>query len=440
MSRPARLNSSCAAQAQTQVGIDKMKRSYDLWLTLLLVVVCAARASGDPGEGLHAAENVVVRPVVEVAASADNNPHLYEKGKEASGAFIDASAGALVAQATDTLHLDGTFWARFRRFDNPTSGANHDDYSEMVSLSLGRRDDWNLKLHEHFARVSDYELVINTMDTAAQGTGDRYLERPTATPLGVMERTERVDRYLLDAGLGAGGPLTDKTVLDMVCDYGFVKYLVKDLYDSDELGASVKASRKVTDKSSAILVGELVRMENNSLVNPVYSYTGRLGWRWQGTFKSRFEGSIGYFLCNMDEPGGTNSFSLSGLSYDVAWYWQIHPRLSFILGGRSEAQLAADTADSVRMVDMITASTQYYASKRLTLSLLAGYRHEDYTGGTTAIPVQRVVEQLHSRLRGDYQLLKWLRMYGELWMENTTDNVRGAYQETRATLGLKAEY
>ena len=409
-------------------------------MILLLLAVASGGASGNPGEGLHAGENVVVRPVAEVALSADSNPQLLSKGQEVSGSFLDASVGVLLNQSKDVLRVEGTFWARFRRFDNPASGEDRDDYSEALSLGLGRREDWNLKLHERFARVSDYDLVINTMDTAAQGTGDRYLERPTATPLGVMERTERVDRYLLDAGIGAGGPLTDKTALDMVFDYGFVKYLTLGLYDSDELGASVKASRKVTDKSSAILVGELVRMENDSLVNPVYSYAARLGWRWQGTFKSRFEGSIGYYLCSIDEPGGTNSFSLSGLSYDVAWYWQIHPRLSFILGGRSEAQLAADTADSVRMVDMITATVQYSASERLTLSLLAGYRHEDYTGESAATSVQRVVEQLHSRLRGDYQLLKWLRIYGELWLENTTDNVRGAYQETRANLGLKAEY
>lgn len=416
------------------------KRTNLSWRVLLTLAFASGGVSGAPGEGVHMAENVVVRPVAEVAASADSNPRLLQKGEEISGSFIDASVGLLLNQAKDTLRMEVTCWARFRRFDNPTSGENRDDYSEALSLGLGRRDEWNLKLHERFARVSDYELVINTMDTAAQGTGERYLERPKATPLGVMERTERVDRYLLDSGIGGGGPLTDRTALDLVFDYGFVKYLVQNMYDSDELGASLKASRKVTDKSSAILVGELVRMENDSLVNPVYSYAARLGWRWQGTFKSRFEGSIGYYLCNIDEPGGTNSFSLSGLSYDVAWYWQIHPRLSFVLGGRSEAQLAADTADSVRMVDMITASAQYSASKRLTVSLLAGYRHEDYTMGTAAAPVQRVVEQLHSRLRCDYQLFKWLRMYGELWLENTTDNVRGAYQETRATLGLKAEY
>ncbi len=410
------------------------------WMVLLLLAVASGGASGNPGEGLQVGENITVHPVAALDVSADSNPQLLPKGQEVSGYFTDASVGLKLNQAKDVLRVEGTCWARFRRFDKPVSGENRDDYSEALSLGLGRREDWNLKLHERFARVSDYELVINTMDTAAQVAGDRYLERPTATPLGVAERTERVDRYLLAAGIGFGGPVTDKTALDMVFDYGFVKYLTSGLYNSDELGASAKVSRKVTDKSSAILVGELVRMENDSLVNPVYSYAARLGWRWQGTVKSRFEGSIGSYLCNIDEPGGTNSFSLSGLSYDVAWYWQIHPRLSFILAGRSEAQLAADTADSVKIVDMITASAQYSASKRLTFSLSAGYRHEDYTGETAASSVQRVTEQRQGRLRGDYQLLKWLRIYGELCLENTVDNVRGAYQETRVSLGLKAEY
>jgi len=418
------------------------KRNDTIWLYLLLLAVGVGSASGTPGEGVHLAQNVVVRPVGEVAISADSNPQLLPKGLETSGSFIDASVGALVTQAKDELHVEGTFWARFRRFDKPISGGDNDNYSEELSLGLGRRDDWNLKLHERFARVSDYDLVVNTMDVAAQGTGDRYLEHPTATPLGVMERTERVERQLLDSGIGVGGPLTDRTTVDAVCNYGFVKYLVQDLYDSDELGASAKASLRLTQKSSAILVGEYVRMENNSLVNPAYNYAGRVGLRWQGTFKSRFEGSFGYYLCTADEPDATNSLSLHGASYDIAWFWQIHPRLSVVLGGRSEAQLAADTADSIKMVDMITGSAQYSASKRLTYSLLIGYRHEDYTERAVAeaVPVKRIVEQLHGRLRCDYQLLKWLRIYGELWLEDTTDNVRGAYQEIRATLGVKAEY
>ena len=165
------------------------QRNKLTWMTLLCLVIGLGNVLGNPGEGLRAGENVVVRPVAEVAASFDSNPQLLPQGQEMSGSFIDASVGLLLNQAKDVLRIEGTCWARFRRFDKPVSGENRDDYSEVLSLGLGRRDDWNLKLHERFARVSDYDLVINTMDTAAQGTGDRYLERPTATPLGVMERT-----------------------------------------------------------------------------------------------------------------------------------------------------------------------------------------------------------------------------------------------------------
>lgn len=413
-------------------------RNHTIIRALLLLGLGADSVTGQPGEGLRATENMVVRPLVEVAVSADSNPQLLTKGNEVSGSFIDASVGALITQSKDVLQGEGTVWARFRQFDKPSSGANSDDYSEALSLVLGRQENWNLKLHERFARVSDYDLVINSTDVAPQGTGDR----PSATPLGVMERTERVDRNLLDAGIGAGGPLTDKISLDVVSDYGFVKYQVNDLYDSDEQEGSFKLAYKLTDKSSAILVGELVRMENLSFIEPVYSYAARVGWRWQGTFKSRFEGSVGYYVCTADEPGGTNSLNLSGFSYDVAWYWQIFPRLSVVLGGRSEAQLAADTAESVKLVNMITGSAHYSASKRLDVSVLLGYRQEDFTDVVVAgaTPLNRRGTQLHGSLRTDYQLLKWLSIYGELWLENTTDNVIGAYQEFRATLGAKAEY
>ena len=84
-----------------------------------------------------------------------------------------------------------------------------------------------------------------------------------------MERSERVDRNILDLGVGLGGPLTDKTYLDALCDYGHINYLTKDLLDSPSEKASFKAARKFTDKSSVILVGEYTQMENDSLANPV---------------------------------------------------------------------------------------------------------------------------------------------------------------------------
>ena len=55
-------------------------------------------------------------------------------------------------------------------------------------------------------------------------------------------------------------------------------------------------------------------------------------------------------------------------------------------------------------------------------------------------PVNRVAEQLHGRLRCDCVVFRWLTAYGEMWYEDTQDNVRGDYTEMRASLGLKAEY
>jgi hypothetical protein len=281
------------------------------------------------------------------------------------------------------------------------------------------------------------------MDASAEGTGDRYLESPAASPLSVMERSERVDRDLLDSGIGVGGPLTDKMSLDALFDYGSIDYLTKELLDSTEEKVSVKVARKLTDKSSGILVGEYILMENDSLADPASYYAGRAGWRWQGTFKSRFEGTVGYSAFTADDSSLTNSLDSNDFSYDVAWYWQAWPKLAISLGGRSEMQLTADTAQNAKRVDMITSSAQYAATERLSLSLLVGYRHEDFSQGEVVAGdalVNREVEQLHGRLRLDYQLFKWLSGYGEFWMEDTTDNVRGDYTETRGTLGVKAEY
>ena len=231
--------------------------------------------------------------------------------------------------------------------------------------------------------------------------------------------------------------------MDAALDYGTIDYHSQDLWDSTEEKISLKGARRLSEKSSAILVGECIRMENDSLQDPAYYYAGRAGWRWQGTFKSRFEASAGYSDFRADDPGMVGSLNRDGFSYDVAGFWQARPKLALSLGGRSEMQLAADTAQNAKLVNMVTSSANYTATKRLALTLLVGYRNEDFTHGEEVAGsalVKRDVEQIHGRLRGDYQLLKWLKGYGEVWHEDTQDNVRGDYTETRATLGVKAEY
>jgi hypothetical protein len=413
-----------------------------LWIVALFAAIAGGGVKAKPGEGIQAGGDVVVRSFVDVSISHDSNPLLLPKGQEVDDFFLDASPGLRVTRAGEVLRLEGLFWGRLRRFDELTS-EDEDDWSEELRLGLGRREAWRLQLHERFGRVSDYDLSVRTMDASAEGTGDRYLERPTASPLSVMERSERVDRDILDCGVGAGGPVTDVMSLDALCDYGKIDYLTKDLLDSTEVKASVKAARKMTDKSSGVLVGEYILMENDSLANPANYYAARVGWRWQGTFKSRFEASVGYAGFTVDDPTLDDTLDRDGFSYDMAWYWQARPKLSFSLGGRSEMQLSADTAQNAKLVDMITGSAHYAATKRLSLSLLVGYRHEGFiqdeevAGQTT---IKRVVEQLHSRARGDFRLCAWMSAYGELWVEDTTDNVRGDYAETRGTLGVKAEY
>jgi len=407
-----------------------MQRSIRCGVVAVLVAVAAGSAPGKPGEGMQAGGDVLVHPFADVALSYDSNPLLFLKGNEVDDFFLDVSPGLTVTRAGEILRMEGLFWSRFRRFEEYIS-ENSDDVSEELRAELGRREDWRLRVHERFGRVSDYDLSVRTMDAAAEGV-----------PLSVMDRSERVDRNILDCGVGLGGPLTDKMSMDVVCDYGTIDYLTKDLLDSTEAKASFKIARQITDKGSAILVGDYIRMENDSLANPAGYWAARTGWRWQGTFKSRFEGSVGYSRLSGDDSSLDDTFDRDAFSYDVAWFWQGWPKLSVTLDGRSEMQLAPDAPQDAKLVNMITGSTRYSATKCLAFALLIGYRNEDYTREeeVAGALVKRTVDQLHGRFHCDYQLLKWLRAYGEVWQENTQDNVRGDYKETRATLGMKAEY
>lgn len=408
-----------------------VKRANGWRMAILIAFGTVGGAMGKPGEGIQAGGDVVVRPFAEAAVSYDSNPLLLPKGAELDDWFLDVSPGLSLTRAGELLRMEGLFWGRFRRYDEFV-GEDRDDWSEELRLSLGRREDWGLRLHERFSRVSDYEHAVTTMDAAAG-----------ADPLSVMERSERVDRDLLDCGIGAGGPLSDKMAVDMLYDHGRIDYQPSELLDSTEHKVSGKLTRKMTDKSSAVLAVEYIGMENDSLSDPADYYAARAGWRWQGTFKSRFEGSVGYADFAADATDAGDTLDRDFFSYNVAWFWQARPKLSMTMGGRSEMQLAPDTARNAKEVNMISGGLQYSATKRLTLSLLVGYRHEDFildeeTDG--GVLVQREVEQVHGRLRASYRLTNWLRGYGEVSHEDTQDNVRGDYNQTRATLGTKAEF
>jgi len=300
-----------------------MKRSIGYGAGVVLFAVVAGSAPGKPGEGIQAGDDVVVRPFVDAAISYDSNPLLRSEGQEVDDFFLDVSPGLNVTRTGEFLRLEGLFRGRFRRFEELTS-EDEDAWSEELRLGLGRREDWNLRFHERFARASDYDPYVRTMDAA---TGDTE-----TAPLGVMDRSERVDQNILDCGVGLGGPLSDKMSLDAAYGYGNIDYRNKDLLDSSEHNTSAKLARKVTDKSSAILVGDYIRMDNDSLANPANYYAARAGWRWQGTFKSRIEGSAGYAALRADDSDVGDTLDEDAFSYDVTWYWQAWPKLSINLG------------------------------------------------------------------------------------------------------------
>ncbi len=401
-------------------------------VTVLFVAVATSRAFSEPGDGIKVGD-VLLHPYVDASVSYDNNPLLSGKGQEVEDSFLDFSPGLNLTKISDAMRLDGLFWSRFRRYDK-FHNENRDDLSEELRLVLGRMEDWRLRLNERYGRVSDYDVAgVTSADIADQ----------TITPLSMEDRSQRVNRDILNAGFGVEGPLTDKMSMDGLFDYGKVDYLTPGLLDTAEERVSVKVARKVSTKSSAILVGDYIRMDNDSLPHPANYYAGRVGWQWQGTDKSSFEGSIGAYDFSGTDQNNGGAGSQGGVSYNVAWSWRATSKLLVTIGGRNEMQLSVDTPQNSYMTRLVSGSARYSITERTVFALMLGYRNDNYDSTETAIDgelVKRKLESLHYGLRADHQLLKWLKIYGEAWREDTEDNARGDYDEMRVTLGLKAEY
>lgn len=393
-------------------------------------MLAGGSAWAQPGDGIRWGE-AVVHPYVNTAVNFDSNPGLAPGGQEQSDFFLDVTPGVNVTRTNAMLRLEALVWGRVRRYEKLTI-YDTDDWSETLRLGWGRQESWCLQLHERYARVTD---IIRTVDTAVEG--------PAATALGVLDRSECVEQRLLDGGGGLGGPLTDKMSLDALYDYKSLKYLSPGFFDSTEQSTAVETAYKITDKSSALLVFDYIQMENDSLPDPARYYAARTGWSWRGTSKSEFKGSAGYWTIAVDDPAAPDQRSRNGFAYDVRWYWQAAPNLTMSLDGRNEMELAPDTPRNSELVNRISGYVIYSPTKRLVFALLVGYRHAGYTlaeAGAQNTLVQRVVQGVHGGLRGNYLLLAWLKVYGEVWQDDVKDNVLGNYVETRVTLGLKMEY
>lgn len=399
-----------------------------------LSMLAGGCAWAQPGDGIRWGE-AVVRPYVDTAVNFDSNPGLAPGGQEQSDFFLDVTPGVNVTRTNEMLRLEALVWGRVRRYEKLTI-SNTDDWSETLRLGWGRQESWCLQLHERYARVTD--IYIRTADAGGEGPGG-----PAINALGVLDRYERVEQGLLNGGGGLTGPLTDKTTLDAEYEYKRVNYLAQDLLSFNEHSSTVEVANKVTGKSSTLLVFEYDQMENNSLSNPARYYAARAGWRFQSTTKSAFQGSAGYWTITVDDPAAPDQSSRDGFAYDVRWYWQAAPNLTTSLDARNEMELAPDSPQNSQLVNRISGYVRYSPTKRLSCTLLGGYRHADYTlavEGTGNTLVNRVVQGVHGGLRGDYLLLAWLKAYGEVWQDDVKDNVLGNYVETRVTLGLKMEY
>jgi len=409
--------------------MEKMMEKIRMVLVCLFAVATVAVAR--PGEGIRAG-NVLVRPFVNVDVTHAGNPLGQPKGEERNDVFTDVNPGISASASGEALLLEGFLWSRFRRYDKFDS-EDRDDISQQIRLQLGRKDSWQLTLHERYGRVSDYDVAAPAVSGPSAGAPAlSAVDATDAPPLAAVERSARSNRDLLDAGIGVGGPLGVSTAISVRYDYGRIDYEDANLFDSQEHKAAVKMARKATDKSDAIVILEYILMDNDSLSDPADFYAVRAGWRWKGTDKSRLEASIGYF--GFQRGGSDVDSERDGVSYGVTWVWTVMPKVTLILGGRSDMQLAAETPESSKLVNSASTVVQYTPTDRLALAAILGYRNEDYTEG------DRTADQYHARIRCSYQLQKWLNIYGEAWQDETRSRSQGDTTEMRATIGLKAMY
>jgi hypothetical protein len=263
--------------------------------------------------------------------------------------------------------------------------------------------DWYLD-----AKNSTYQDIVSKQHYGI-GSGVSY-ETPRGTRLGLTEffeyqnRNNYVmadsgttgpynaswqDRYSLLLGASLDTRLSEKSGLSLGASYSDLWYDNPMLYSWRSIGGSAGLSRKISDKTDAVLDFGYDQQWSDGSKGISESYRALIGVGSRATAKSTYRaevGVMGYDFANNSDTAYSWTYNLSGQTH-------LSPRMSVNVSGTANFQPSETDKNNYTLVQTISGGLTYEATRRLTTSMNAVYRHEDYAkpdagGGGTRIDTQ----------------------------------------------------
>ena len=351
----------------------------------------AAQAVADRGPGLHYGP-LQVLPELDVSYFHDSNPTYREdKPKGVNGIRTEPILNLLLDCNGWNAYLKGwyaqdSYFGLNKAEKAETDTLTDSHYGESAGINYKTPLDTVLSLTEDY----DYE------------SGNSY------APGSAKALQANGDRYTLDVGASVATRLSEKTGVHAGVSYYDLWYAnsAAGLYGRQDEGATLGLSEKVSEKSDLLLDFGFDNQSSDSPgIGDSQSYRGLVGFGSQLTAKTSYKAEVGYLVYNYNDSAKT----AYAPTYQLSGKWDVSEQLSAHVAGSADFQPAEDAAGNYTLIDTVSAGLSFKATSRLTTTLDAIYRRENYE---QAIAGQsRLDNNIDLAGRATYQLFRYTSVF-----------------------------
>lgn len=396
-------------------------------MAMAAVSLVSLSAMAEPGDGINVG-NTVISPFAELVGRYDSN--VFQTNKDTKDDFYaDGAIGLALKNKTEQLELMGRIWGQARRYDD-VEGRDADDWGQSLGALFGQREMLAVALYQRYAQLDDYDRTpgsvdrMNLSEVALDLTGDR---------------ADRAKRNVFDVKAGLGKVVTDKVELDMTYAFSDVDYKETGLYDWKEHRGELAGRYNLTDKTAALLVGELGLQDSKGLEDDSKSGVARVGIDHKLTAKTSLRAEGGYEHYN---SGATGESSIDMINYRLRGSWDASDRLTIKVVGQNGIFPASIYAQNVKRQARLSLGGYYALTEAVFVSLSGSVSDEKYESKVARGDelVEDKTTYVGGQFRVDYQPpVKFFNLYASVSYLDADSSIED-YQRWRAALGLQMRY
>lgn len=363
--------------------------------------------------------NLTVSPFVNLEYRYDSNVN-YENGSEESDSILRVNPGVDLTYQGDMWGLNGSAWYAhdwYKEMDR----LDTDSYGESLEFYRESAKGWRLVLSESYIKSSENDSLTD---------GGKGLWR---------------DRNQFDLKGALSYQFSEKTSVTLNGLYSDLSYANDSsqyypLYGWQEWTAGLELARKLSEKSNVLLNGAYQQYSSDGATqiddsSVGYSLQAGLGSR--ATQRIRYHLLTGVGWYNNDDEGAE-----AGWTYSADASWVINKKWAASLAGSSMFQPSERESNQAVHAYVMSAGLTYKPTRLLSTRFDVAFRREEeqFENGVAG-GIQSTDDMYSVRVRADYQLMRYVTLYGGLEYEDQmSDDSTSEFDRYRATLGLNFRY